>query len=119
MTAGILLRDDFDGSALRRLARQSHNAGQTRRLLSPSKDGAGRDLRRRLARGRGADRRRRRADRARLCLVAHSEKHSFPRVIDVKGMVHPIEDFFLGHAPLATVPKHRMSFPIAVFEVVS
>ena len=34
MTAGILLRDDFDGSALRRLARQSHNAGQTRRLLA-------------------------------------------------------------------------------------
>ena len=34
MTAGILLRDDFDGSALRRLARQSPNAGQTRRLLA-------------------------------------------------------------------------------------
>ena len=34
MTARILLRDDFDGSALRRLARQSHNAGQTRRLLA-------------------------------------------------------------------------------------
>src|SRR3977135_3186475 len=34
MTAGILLRDDFDGSALRRLARQSHNAGQARRLLA-------------------------------------------------------------------------------------
>jgi hypothetical protein len=34
MTAGILLRDDFDGSALRRLARQSHNASQTRRLLA-------------------------------------------------------------------------------------
>jgi hypothetical protein len=34
MTAGILLRDDFDGSALRRLARRSHNAGQTRRLLA-------------------------------------------------------------------------------------
>src|SRR5580704_7310826 len=34
ITAGILLRDDFDGSALRRLARQSHNAGQTRRLLA-------------------------------------------------------------------------------------
>nr|MDQ6870303.1 helix-turn-helix domain-containing protein [Pseudomonadota bacterium] len=34
MTAGILLRDDFDGSAVRRLARQSHNAGQTRRLLA-------------------------------------------------------------------------------------
>ncbi len=34
MTAGILLRDDFDGSALRRLARQSRDAGQTRRLLA-------------------------------------------------------------------------------------
>jgi hypothetical protein len=34
MTAGILLWDDFDGSALRHLARQSHNAGQTRRLLA-------------------------------------------------------------------------------------
>jgi hypothetical protein len=66
MTAAILLRDDFDGSALRRLARQSRDAGQSRRLLSPSKDGAGRDLRRRLALGRGPDRRRGRADRARL-----------------------------------------------------
>ena len=34
MTAAILLRDDFDGSALRRLARQSRDAGQTRRLLA-------------------------------------------------------------------------------------
>ena len=34
MTAGILLRNDFHGSALRRLARQSHNASQTRRLLA-------------------------------------------------------------------------------------
>src|ERR1700732_5463845 len=34
MTAAILSRDDFDGSALRRLARQSHNAGETRRLLA-------------------------------------------------------------------------------------
>ena len=33
-TAAILLRDDFDGSALRRLARQSRDAGQTRRLLA-------------------------------------------------------------------------------------
>lgn len=34
MTAAILLRDDFAGSALRRLARQSRDAGQTRRLLA-------------------------------------------------------------------------------------
>src|SRR5580692_12795151 len=34
MTAGILLRDDFDGSALRRLARRSRDPGQTRRLLA-------------------------------------------------------------------------------------
>jgi transposase len=34
MTAAILLRDDFDGSALRLLARQSRNADQTRRLLA-------------------------------------------------------------------------------------
>src|ERR1700730_5161710 len=34
MTAAILLRDDFDGSALRLLARQSRDAGQTRRLLA-------------------------------------------------------------------------------------
>jgi hypothetical protein len=42
MTAAILVRDHFDGSALRLPARQSRDAGQTRRLLSPSKDGAGR-----------------------------------------------------------------------------
>src|ERR1700731_2925046 len=34
MTARILLRDDFDGSALRRLARRSRDPGQTRRLLA-------------------------------------------------------------------------------------
>jgi hypothetical protein len=34
MTAAILLRDDFDGPALRRLARQSRDVGQTRRLLA-------------------------------------------------------------------------------------
>jgi transposase len=34
MTAAILLRDDFDGSALRCLARQSRDADQTRRLLA-------------------------------------------------------------------------------------
>lgn len=34
MTAAILLRDDFDGSALRLLARQSRDANQTRRLLA-------------------------------------------------------------------------------------
>src|SRR5580704_935869 len=34
MTAAILLWDDFDGPALRRLARQSRDAGQTRRLLA-------------------------------------------------------------------------------------
>src|SRR3984893_17454886 len=34
VTAGVLLRDVFLGSAFRALARQSHNAGQTRRLLA-------------------------------------------------------------------------------------
>jgi transposase len=34
MTAAILLRDDFDGAALRLLARQSRDASQTRRLLA-------------------------------------------------------------------------------------
>jgi hypothetical protein len=34
MTAAILLRDDFDGPALRFLARQSRDPGQTRRLLA-------------------------------------------------------------------------------------
>ena len=34
ITAGILLRDDFDGSALRRLARRSRDPGQTRRLVA-------------------------------------------------------------------------------------
>ncbi|MDQ6867935.1 MAG: hypothetical protein M3178_05875 [Pseudomonadota bacterium] len=52
MTAAILVRDHFDGSTLRLPARQSRDAGQTRRLLSPLKDGAGRGLRWRLAVGR-------------------------------------------------------------------
>lgn len=34
MTAAILLRDDFDAPALRLLARQSRNPGQTWRLLA-------------------------------------------------------------------------------------
>ncbi len=36
MTAGIGLRTDFDGSALRRLARVSKDSGQARRLLALS-----------------------------------------------------------------------------------
>jgi hypothetical protein len=39
MTAGMLLRDHFDCSARRLSARGSRDAGRTRRLLSPSKDG--------------------------------------------------------------------------------
>ncbi len=34
MTAAILVRDDFDGSALRLMARQSGDADRTRRLLA-------------------------------------------------------------------------------------
>src|SRR6516164_4442648 len=34
MAAAFLLRGDYDGVGLRRLARRSENAGQTRRLLS-------------------------------------------------------------------------------------
>ncbi len=49
MTAAMLLRDHFDGSARRLSARGSRHAGRTRRLPSPSKDGLGLDLRRRLA----------------------------------------------------------------------
>ena len=36
MSRAIVLRDDFDGSDLRRLARLSKNAGQSRRLLALS-----------------------------------------------------------------------------------
>jgi hypothetical protein len=49
MTAAILLRGHFDGSALRLLARRSYDADQPRHLLRPSKDRLGCDLRRRLA----------------------------------------------------------------------
>ena len=34
MASAVLLRSDFDGAALRRLARASKDAGQTRRLLA-------------------------------------------------------------------------------------
>lgn len=34
MSAGIALRDDYDGEALRRLARRCRNVGQVRRLLA-------------------------------------------------------------------------------------
>lgn len=34
MRSGILLRDDFDGEGLRRLARRRKDAAQTRRLLA-------------------------------------------------------------------------------------
>src|SRR3984893_616180 len=66
MSTPVPLRSDFDAIGLRMLARRSRDPDQTRRLLSPSKDGAGRDLRWRLAAGCGTDRRGRGADRARL-----------------------------------------------------
>ncbi len=56
MAAPLPLRADFDAAGLRRLARQPREPGQTRRLPSPSKDGACGDL----------GRRRRVANRARL-----------------------------------------------------
>jgi hypothetical protein len=34
MRSGISLRDDFDGEVLRRLARQTKDAAQARRLLA-------------------------------------------------------------------------------------
>ncbi len=44
MAAPLPLRADFDAAGLRRLARQPREPGQTRRLPSPSKDGACGDL---------------------------------------------------------------------------
>ncbi|MDL2407369.1 hypothetical protein PY650_17200 [Rhizobium calliandrae] len=44
MRSGISLREDFDGEGLRRLARQTKNAAQARRLLALASiyDGASR-----------------------------------------------------------------------------
>ena len=44
MSTPVPLRSDFDTIGLRMLARRSRDPDQTRRLLSPSKDGTGRDL---------------------------------------------------------------------------
>lgn len=52
-------------------------------------------------------------------LVAYGEEHPFSRVLYVERVVHPIEDFLLGHAALNAIPEHRVSFPVAIFEVVS